>query len=194
MKMMRQMKAYEAKGGKISDLPPPPPSNYDHYIECRHCGRKYAPDVAERHIPKCANIINKPGGIKPSKIQEKYVNGTGSASKNWGSSSNYNNSKPNMVLPSKSNITSANSYVKPPTNNNPFGDPYPSSSKNNYSYGNYEQVGSSGKGFNSKPFEKPSTGNKPASSKISNPVKNEVSNYKPNLNSRSNPSNYWWSF
>lgn len=69
MKMMRQMRGIEAKGGKISDLPPPPPSNYDHYIECRHCGRKYAPDVAERHIPKCANIINKPGGIKPSRIQ-----------------------------------------------------------------------------------------------------------------------------
>lgn len=43
---MRQIKAIQAKGGKLSDLPPPPPSNYDHYIQCRHCGRKYAPDVA----------------------------------------------------------------------------------------------------------------------------------------------------
>ena len=33
--------------------------------------------MAERHIPKCATIINKPGGIKPSRIQEKYVVGTG---------------------------------------------------------------------------------------------------------------------
>jgi hypothetical protein len=74
---MKQMKAIQAKGGKISDLPPPPKGNYDHYIECKYCGRKYAPDVAERHIPKCANIINKPGGIKPSKIQEKYIQGTG---------------------------------------------------------------------------------------------------------------------
>jgi len=78
MKAIRQLKSYQAKGGKLSDLPPPPASNYDHYIECRHCGRKYAPDVAERHIPKCANIINKPGGIKPSRIQEKYVSGMGS--------------------------------------------------------------------------------------------------------------------
>ena len=46
MKAMRQMNAVVAKGGKISDLPPPLPSNYDHYVECRYCGRKYAPDVA----------------------------------------------------------------------------------------------------------------------------------------------------
>ena len=78
LKAMKQMKAVQAKGGKISDLPPPPPSNYDHYVLCQHCGRKYAQDVAERHIPKCANIINKPGGIKPSRIQDKYISGTGS--------------------------------------------------------------------------------------------------------------------
>ena len=81
MKINRQMKAIQEKGGDLSSLPPPPRSNYDHYVECRFCGRKYAPDVAERHIPKCANIINKPGGIKASKIQEKYVQGTGSSIK-----------------------------------------------------------------------------------------------------------------
>jgi hypothetical protein len=43
---MKKLKAYEAKGGKLSDLPPPPKSNYDHYTECQYCGRKYAPDVA----------------------------------------------------------------------------------------------------------------------------------------------------
>ena len=77
MKEMRKIKAIQAKGGSLSNLPPPPKSNYDHYIQCKYCGRKYAPDVAERHIPKCANIINKPGGIKPSKIQEKYIGNTG---------------------------------------------------------------------------------------------------------------------
>ena len=81
MKEMRKIKAFQEKGGDLSSLPPPPRSNYDHYIECRHCGRKYAPDVAERHIPKCANIINKPGGIKPSKIQDKYIKNTGSSIK-----------------------------------------------------------------------------------------------------------------
>jgi hypothetical protein len=77
MKAMRQLKKFQENGGDIRDLPPPPKSNYDHYVECKYCGRKYAPEVAERHIPKCANIINKPGGIKTSKIQEKYVVGTG---------------------------------------------------------------------------------------------------------------------
>lgn len=46
MKAMRQMKAIQQKGGDISKLPPPPKSNYDHYVECKYCGRKYAPDVA----------------------------------------------------------------------------------------------------------------------------------------------------
>lgn len=31
---MKQMKKVQEKGGKISDMPPPPRSNYDHYIEC----------------------------------------------------------------------------------------------------------------------------------------------------------------
>eukprot|EP00993_Chasmostoma_nieuportense_P000162 NODE_1148_length_1634_cov_70.164565_g1080_i0.p1 GENE.NODE_1148_length_1634_cov_70.164565_g1080_i0~~NODE_1148_length_1634_cov_70.164565_g1080_i0.p1 ORF type:complete len:537 (-),score=81.60 NODE_1148_length_1634_cov_70.164565_g1080_i0:22-1578(-) len=39
--------------------PPPPP---DSRTECPHCGRKFAEDVAERHIPKCQNIVNKPRG------------------------------------------------------------------------------------------------------------------------------------
>ena len=69
MKAMRQIKQFEQKGGNLRDLPPPPPSNYDHYVQCKYCGRKYAADVAERHIPKCAGIINKPGGIQRSKIQ-----------------------------------------------------------------------------------------------------------------------------
>jgi hypothetical protein len=66
---MRKLKAFQDKGGNLANLPPPPKGNYDHYVECQYCGRKYAPEVATKHIPKCANIINKPGGIKPSKIQ-----------------------------------------------------------------------------------------------------------------------------
>jgi hypothetical protein len=77
MKAMRDMKKFQERGGDIRTLPPPPPSNYDHYVQCKYCGRKYASDVAERHIPKCANIINKPGGIQRSKIQDKYVPNSG---------------------------------------------------------------------------------------------------------------------
>jgi hypothetical protein len=32
MKAMRQIKQFEQKGGNLRDLPPPPPSNYDHYV------------------------------------------------------------------------------------------------------------------------------------------------------------------
>lgn len=95
MKEMRKIKEIQAKGGSLSNLPPPPKSNYDHYIQCKYCGRKYAPDVAERHIPKCANIINKPGGIKPSKIHEKYIGNTG-VSKNTQSSGISKNTQPQI--------------------------------------------------------------------------------------------------
>jgi hypothetical protein len=32
MKAMRQLKKFQEKGGDIRDLPPPPKSNYDHYV------------------------------------------------------------------------------------------------------------------------------------------------------------------
>eukprot|EP01004_Peranema_trichophorum_P002228 NODE_1323_length_2011_cov_40.238877_g1110_i1.p1 GENE.NODE_1323_length_2011_cov_40.238877_g1110_i1~~NODE_1323_length_2011_cov_40.238877_g1110_i1.p1 ORF type:complete len:580 (+),score=175.94 NODE_1323_length_2011_cov_40.238877_g1110_i1:70-1809(+) len=38
--------------------PPPPP--VDTRTECPHCGRRFAEDVAERHIPKCKNTVHKP--------------------------------------------------------------------------------------------------------------------------------------
>ena len=44
----------------MADLPPPPPSVNPDYVQCPHCGRNYAPNVAERHIPKCVNIQAKP--------------------------------------------------------------------------------------------------------------------------------------
>ncbi|GBL96904.1 Zinc finger C2HC domain-containing protein 1C [Araneus ventricosus] len=56
---IRQAKVVQqhlAKGGKVSDLPPPPPSDTSDYVPCPHCGRKFNEAVAERHIPKCKNI------------------------------------------------------------------------------------------------------------------------------------------
>lgn len=57
----KEMKAYLAKGGKLSDLPPPPPSENPDYIQCPHCSRRFNQTAAERHIPKCATMLhNKP--------------------------------------------------------------------------------------------------------------------------------------
>lgn len=53
------MQAYVAKGGKLSDLPPPPPSENPDYVQCPHCSRRFNEAAASRHIPICQNI-NKP--------------------------------------------------------------------------------------------------------------------------------------
>ncbi|CAF4067093.1 unnamed protein product, partial [Adineta steineri] len=62
----KQASSYEQAGGRLRDLPPPPPSYNPDYVQCPHCGRNYAPGVAERHIPKCVNIQNKPRPIQNS--------------------------------------------------------------------------------------------------------------------------------
>ncbi|KAL1376712.1 hypothetical protein pipiens_016737 [Culex pipiens pipiens] len=57
----KEMKAYLAKGGKLSDLPPPPPSENPDYVQCPHCSRRFNQTAAERHIPKCKTMLhNKP--------------------------------------------------------------------------------------------------------------------------------------
>lgn len=137
LKAMRQMKAIQQKGGKISDLPPPPPSNYDHYVQCRHCGRKYAPDVAERHIPKCANIINKPGGIQKSKIQDKYIAGTGAGKVSNSTTIPY---KPNLSTPYKTPNPS-NSYGGSQMSAPSYGG---YGNKSGLGFGNSSQLGGSG--------------------------------------------------
>lgn len=57
----KMAQAHIAKGGKISDLPPPPPSENPDYVQCPYCGRRFNETAAERHIPKCATYeFNKP--------------------------------------------------------------------------------------------------------------------------------------
>ncbi|NWV05516.1 ZC21C protein, partial [Ptilonorhynchus violaceus] len=56
----RQVQQVLAKGGKASDLPPLPPIENPDYVACTYCGRKFAPRAADRHIPKCKNIKNRP--------------------------------------------------------------------------------------------------------------------------------------
>lgn len=36
----KEAQAHIAKGGKLSDLPPPPPSTNPDYVQCPHCNRR----------------------------------------------------------------------------------------------------------------------------------------------------------
>lgn len=66
----KEMKAYLAKGGKLSDLPPPPPSENPDYVQCPHCSRRFNQTAAERHIPKCKTMMhNKP---KPAAKAKRF--------------------------------------------------------------------------------------------------------------------------
>ncbi|XP_065091655.1 zinc finger C2HC domain-containing protein 1C isoform X2 [Ochlerotatus camptorhynchus] len=66
----KELKAYLAKGGKLSDLPPPPPSENPDYVQCPHCSRRFNRSAAERHIPKCATMMhNKP---KPTAKAKRF--------------------------------------------------------------------------------------------------------------------------
>ncbi|EDO29664.1 predicted protein, partial [Nematostella vectensis] len=50
-----------AKGS--SDEPPPVMEN-PHYVQCPHCERKFNPETAERHIPRCKDIKARPAPPK----------------------------------------------------------------------------------------------------------------------------------
>lgn len=64
----KEMQAHLARGGKLSDLPPPPPSENPDYIQCPHCNRRFNEGAATRHIPKCATMLhNKPKAAAPAK-------------------------------------------------------------------------------------------------------------------------------
>ncbi|XP_054720169.1 zinc finger C2HC domain-containing protein 1C-like [Uloborus diversus] len=58
IRQAKMVQQHLAKGGKISELPPPPPSDTSDYVPCPHCGRKFNEGVAQRHIPKCKNILS----------------------------------------------------------------------------------------------------------------------------------------
>eukprot|EP01004_Peranema_trichophorum_P009798 NODE_854_length_2299_cov_48.321691_g728_i0.p1 GENE.NODE_854_length_2299_cov_48.321691_g728_i0~~NODE_854_length_2299_cov_48.321691_g728_i0.p1 ORF type:complete len:685 (-),score=161.29 NODE_854_length_2299_cov_48.321691_g728_i0:203-2257(-) len=60
MKQAKMVNKVIKEGGNLADLPPPPPSANPDYVGCPHCGRRFAPGTAERHIPKCAETVNRP--------------------------------------------------------------------------------------------------------------------------------------
>ncbi|NXC15208.1 ZC21C protein, partial [Corythaeola cristata] len=55
-----QMQQVLSKGGKVSDLPLLPPIENPDYVGCPYCKRRFAPQAAERHIPKCKTIKSRP--------------------------------------------------------------------------------------------------------------------------------------
>lgn len=78
MKYMRKIKAAQEAGISLRDLPPPPStsSHHDDRVPCPHCGRKFEETVAARHIPACANTVNKPKGPPGSSMkQSPYATG-----------------------------------------------------------------------------------------------------------------------
>ena len=40
LRAAKEAQRYVAKGGNIKDLPPPPPMDTSHYVQCPHCSRK----------------------------------------------------------------------------------------------------------------------------------------------------------
>ncbi|GET87714.1 hypothetical protein, conserved [Leishmania tarentolae] len=56
----RQVDQVLKAGGTAKDLPPPTYSTNPDYVPCPHCMRRFAPDVAARHIPRCQNTVNRP--------------------------------------------------------------------------------------------------------------------------------------
>ncbi|XP_053669464.1 LOW QUALITY PROTEIN: zinc finger C2HC domain-containing protein 1C [Anopheles marshallii] len=70
----KEMKAHLARGGKLSDLPPPPPSENPDYVQCPHCMRRFNQTAADRHIPKCATMLHNKPKPKPkaSTTMRKY--------------------------------------------------------------------------------------------------------------------------
>uniref|UniRef100_L7M8H5 C2HC/C3H-type domain-containing protein n=1 Tax=Rhipicephalus pulchellus TaxID=72859 RepID=L7M8H5_RHIPC len=66
VRQARLVQEHLAAGGKLSDLPPPPPSENPDYVQCPKCLRKFNETAAERHIPRC-NLTPKTSSSTPTR-------------------------------------------------------------------------------------------------------------------------------
>ncbi|KFZ55531.1 Zinc finger C2HC domain-containing protein 1C, partial [Antrostomus carolinensis] len=62
-----QVQQILSKGGKVSDPSPLPPIENPDYITCPYCRCQFAPQAAQRHIPKC----NPPENRAPAPLQRR---------------------------------------------------------------------------------------------------------------------------
>ncbi|NWS42257.1 ZC21C protein, partial [Probosciger aterrimus] len=60
MREAREVQQVLSKGGKVSEVTLLPPIENPDYVACPYCKRRFAPRAAERHVPKCKNIKNRP--------------------------------------------------------------------------------------------------------------------------------------
>ena len=137
----KQVTKHMANGGKASDLPPPPPSLNPDYVHCQYCDRRFNPEVAQRHIPKCASTINRPkppkqkaldvyqkSTPKRNKSKSKIMSNRNNTMHNDGSPGSFNTPKidrgyQKFNSPNRQSLSSQNSNLssdpyKPKTFNN----------------------------------------------------------------------------
>uniref|UniRef100_A0A8B9BLV5 Zinc finger C2HC-type containing 1C n=1 Tax=Anser brachyrhynchus TaxID=132585 RepID=A0A8B9BLV5_9AVES len=70
LRQARQVQQVLSKGGKASDVPPLPPIENPDYVACPYCRRRFAPQVAERHVPKCKTIKSRPPSPPGTELEE----------------------------------------------------------------------------------------------------------------------------
>ncbi|KAK9820034.1 hypothetical protein WJX72_005316 [[Myrmecia] bisecta] len=73
---MRATKGTAAGFGSLVGVPAAPDESL---IPCPHCGRRYNETAAERHIPKCRDIINKPTRLNAHGGKAAYMRGGANA-------------------------------------------------------------------------------------------------------------------
>lgn len=71
----RRVTRAQAAGVDLRLLPAPAVSSHtEDYVQCPFCDRRFSQNVAERHVPKCRDIINRP---KPPPLRLSHTPGAG---------------------------------------------------------------------------------------------------------------------